>query len=138
MKESRNKTTLAMMELAIMILVFAIAAAVCLQAFAFASRRSKQSEKLRQSVVLAQLGAESLKGNKGDLTKTREEIKEIYPTLTDTDSGFTLSENDLLMTVEKEKSEGLLGSANITVTDEYGTIIYELSVKWQEDAADET
>jgi hypothetical protein len=138
MKESRNKTTLAMMELAIMILVFAIAAAVCLQAFAFASRRSKQSEKLRQGVVLAQLGAESIKGNKGDLTKVREEIKEIYPALTETEDGFTLLENDLLMTVEKESATGLLGSANITVTDSEGTTIYELSVKWQEDAKDET
>jgi hypothetical protein len=42
------------------------------------------------------------------------------------------------MTVEKESATGLLGSANIIVTDSEGTTIYELSVKWQEDAKDET
>ena len=57
----RSKTPLALMEQAVMVLVFALAAALCLQVFVFSDRASRQNEALDSAVVLAQNTAETLK-----------------------------------------------------------------------------
>ena len=57
----RSKATLSLMELLVMVLVFALAAALCMQAFARAQAISLETMRRDEAVVLAQNGAELLK-----------------------------------------------------------------------------
>lgn len=59
----RSKTPLVLMEQLAMVLVFALAAALCLQAFAFADRMSARNEAVDRAVVECQRMAETLKGS---------------------------------------------------------------------------
>lgn len=62
----RNKGTWMLLELLIMLLVFSLAAAVCLQIFSQAAALSRQSRQLEEATVLAQNAAELLKSTLGD------------------------------------------------------------------------
>ena len=57
----RSKTPLALMEQVVMVLVFALAAALCLQVFVFSNQMSEKSRDTDRAVVLAQNTAELLK-----------------------------------------------------------------------------
>ena len=50
----KNKTSLAMMELLVMVLVFALAAALCLGIFAKTDKMSQQTELRDGAVLMAQ------------------------------------------------------------------------------------
>lgn len=62
----KSKTSLQLMELLIMILVFALSAAICLQIFAKAKDISNSAARLDKAVALAQNAAEVLKLTAGD------------------------------------------------------------------------
>lgn len=64
----KHKTSLLLMEQLIMILVFALAAALCLQVFARADAISEEISQRDQAVVLARNAAELLKATQGDAT----------------------------------------------------------------------
>lgn len=64
----REKAPLLLMEQLLMVLVFALAAAVCVQAFVLSDRLSKDSEALDHAVVAAENAAEAWKHAEGDLT----------------------------------------------------------------------
>ena len=68
----RSKTPLFLMELIIMLLVFSISAAVCLQVFSGAKKISEESRKLDAAVIQAQTIAECWKASHGDLIETAE------------------------------------------------------------------
>lgn len=57
----RSKTPLALMEQVVMILVFALAAALCIQVFVFADQTSRHNEARDRAVLEAQNAAEALK-----------------------------------------------------------------------------
>ena len=57
----KNKTSLLLMEQLVMILVFALCAALCLQCFVAADRISRETGLRDEAVLLAQNTAESLK-----------------------------------------------------------------------------
>ena len=57
----RNKTPLALMEQTIMVLVFALAAALCLWVFVWSDQSSKATEARDQAAVAAQGAAEAIK-----------------------------------------------------------------------------
>lgn len=57
----RSKTPLALMEQVVMILVFALAAALCLQIFVFSDQISRRNEEIDGAVLLAQNTAETVK-----------------------------------------------------------------------------
>lgn len=63
----RNRTSLVLMEQLIMVLVFALAAALCLQVFVRADRISRETGRRDLAVSLAQNAAETLKACRGDL-----------------------------------------------------------------------
>jgi len=65
----RSKAPLALMEQLVMILVFALAAAFCLQAFALSDRLSRENLHRDNAVILAQNTAETLKACGGDLSE---------------------------------------------------------------------
>lgn len=62
----QNRTVLVLMEQVIMILVFAIAAALCVQAFVLSNQKSAESAALDRAVLCAQSAAETLKYAGGD------------------------------------------------------------------------
>lgn len=67
---THSKTPLFLMELIIMLLVFSVSAAICLQVFAGAKRISEESRKLDAAVIHGQTAAEYWKASHGDLDKT--------------------------------------------------------------------
>lgn len=64
----KHKAPLVLMEQVIMILVFALAAALCLQVFALSDRLSRRNEVIDRAVLLCQNTAEALKASGGDLS----------------------------------------------------------------------
>ncbi len=62
----RNKTALLLMEQLVMLLIFALAATVCLQAFVYAHRLSLDVEARDRAAELAQSVAETLRHTGGD------------------------------------------------------------------------
>lgn len=59
----KNKSVLVMIEHMVMLLVFALAAAVCLRMFALSEKLSRTCEAADRAVLVAQNAAESLKKN---------------------------------------------------------------------------
>ncbi len=57
----KSKASLVLMELLVMILVFSLCAALCLQAFVGADRISRETARQDEAVLLAQNTAEALK-----------------------------------------------------------------------------
>ena len=68
----RSKAPLAMMEQMVMLLVFALAAALCLQAFVKSDQISKRGEDRDRAAVLCQNAAEAIRHNGGDLAAAAE------------------------------------------------------------------
>ena len=66
----RSKAPLSLMEQMIMLLVFALAAALCLQAFVKSDAVSRRDEARAQAAVRAQTAAELLQHCGGDLAET--------------------------------------------------------------------
>ena len=87
--KTRSKTPLFLMELIIMLLVFSISAAVCLQVFSGAKKISEESRKLDAAVMQAQTAAECWKASYGDLEKTAEMLH-VIPS----DTGFKLYDEE--------------------------------------------
>lgn len=116
----KNKTPLPLMEQLIMVLVFALTAALCLQGFSLADRISRRQEAREKAVVLAQNMAETLKTSYGDLEAA-------YRLLDDSpaDSYFTIQ------VIPVSTEDPYLGSARIMVTYEEENI-FEIAVAWQE------
>ena len=64
----KGKASLLLMEQLVMILVFALAAALCLQVFVKAGEISEETARRDQAVILARNGAEVLKATHGDVS----------------------------------------------------------------------
>ena len=62
----KGKASLLLMEQLVMILVFALAAALCLQVFVKAGEISEETARRDQAVILARNGAEVLKATHGN------------------------------------------------------------------------
>ena len=136
----RSKAPLALMEQLVMMLVFALAAALCLQVFVFSEQTSRRNRDVDQAVLLAQNTAEMLKAC-GSVEKAQEilggEIEQMmwcsyyYEDLSpapDRESAFyhvdTLPENSGVLG---------LGQANIEVFRYDGNKgLFSMTVAWQE------
>ena len=68
----KHRASLTLMELLVMVLVFALAAAVCLRCFAAAAVTARETDLQTRAALLAQNGAEILKASAGDLEKPEE------------------------------------------------------------------
>ena len=65
----KNKAPLSLMEQLMMLLVFALAAALCLQVFSVSSRESRRIEARTGAVAMVQNTAETVKASKGDISQ---------------------------------------------------------------------
>ena len=123
----KNRTSLLLMEQLVMVLVFAIAAAVCLRLFGAAWQINRQTELRSEAAVLAQNGAEAVKGCQGDLEKAGM----ILDGETNGDV-HTVSDGELVMQIIRlPDSLPGLGQAQIRVMQEQEELFF-LAVSWQE------
>ena len=68
----KSRAPLAMMEQMVMILVFALAATLCLQAFVQSDRMSRESEERDHAAALCQSAAEAIRYTGGDFEQASE------------------------------------------------------------------
>lgn len=114
----KNRTSLMLMEQLIMVLVFALAAAICLDIFIKADEISRHVARRDEAVLIAQNAAEVLKATSGDTDRT---MKLVMPGVRD----FTVE-------IEKiESAQPLMGKAEIQVYLE-DEMLFVLQTGWQE------
>lgn len=123
----KNRTSLVLMEQLVMVLVFALAAALCLGVFVKADQISQETAHRDEAVLLAQNGAEVLKSCAGDLEKAAGILGG-----TSSGTGLTVSSGAYTLEIELEDS-GIpgLGQAQICVYVEEEPIC-TLRTGWQE------
>lgn len=138
----KNKAPLALMELLIMLLVFALAAALCLQAFSTARQTSLENE-LRDSALLhAQNAAELVKYHHGDFSAAKEHFggsAEDRRWTVSFDKNWSITSAEGLYRLEAVREDSdipLLGMATISVTDSAGNVLCSLPLAWQEVTAE--
>ncbi len=123
----RGKSPLVIMEIVVMLLVFAVAAAMCLGAFALAEDISEQTELRSEAVLRAQNCAETLRQLDGDFAGAAESLGGSW-------NGETLSAQYPGLSLEAAETESgheLLGKARITVSDDGGEELFTLECAWQ-------
>lgn len=137
----RSKAPLSVIEQVIMLLVFALAAAVCLQGFAWADSTSRHNQNRDLALVQAQNAAAILQNNGGDLTAAAEIMGgrvegQRWGIHYDEQWEQTDMEGVFALQVSVRPLMPLMGTAQITVADE-NELLAELVVNWQEVTADE-
>lgn len=111
----RSKAPLPLMELLVMVLVFALASALCLQAFVKADALSRQGEAKGQAFTLSQSAAEAVRACRGDLSAVAE--------LLEADAW-----DDLTLTVNYDKDWKSVHSKNGVISIGEGGMTYALGV----------
>ena len=124
----KSKAPLPLMEQLIMILVFALTAALCLQGFSLASHMSHRQEARQEAVILAQNTAECLKSHHSDYEAIAQQLDGQW----DGNHLILFSQNDLKLQVIPAKTDSpYLGSAHIQVSNPQD-LLFELTIAWQE------
>lgn len=138
----RSKAPLALMEQMVMLAVFALAAALCLQAFVQSEMMSRESEARSRAAALCQNAAELMRHAGGELsaleelgaTREGEGFSAYYG------EGWGLGdpvEWAYRLTVRPvESGTSGLGKASVCVSKADGTVLFELETAWQEGAQD--
>lgn len=118
----RSKTPLVLMEQLVMVLVFAMAAAICLQVFGLSDRLSKENEARAEAALLAQNTAEELKSSYGEALLDWEEADGIY----------YMEEEGYRVQVQAAETEiSGLRKVELQVLQEE-EVLFEIPVAWQE------
>jgi len=135
----KNKAPLALMEQTLMVLVFALAAGLCLQVFVFSGQIMRRCEARDRAVLEVQNAAEVWKMNGGDA----EECARKLGGTSDGDTwqiGYDADweETDgseaqyLIWVVPVETDDPLLGAADISARTAEGEHLFQLRIAWQE------
>lgn len=130
----RNRSTLVLLEQALMVLVFAAAAALCLRAFVWADGHSADNAARDRAVLAAENAAETLKGCRGDAAAAAAMLGGSWD-----GAVWRIPLPDSGGTVEARLCPprlAYLGEAEVTVTAADGRELVRLPVSWQEVRAD--
>lgn len=122
----KDKATLTLMELLIMVLVFSLAAALCLKAFVWSTQKTQENQVAAQAAMCVQTAAEELKGSRS-AAEGSIYFDENWQQVSDGEGCYILT--------TKPFTDQMLGGAEISMTDRAGDALFSLSVCWQEDAA---
>ena len=125
----KGRTSLAMIELTVMLLIFSLTAALCLQAFLWSDQTSRTSAERDEAVRLAQNAAELIKYSEGDFA-VLEQLKEL-PAVERGDFSVTAKRTDGMQNDSGSALKGL-GSAVVEVRNREGNLLFSLPVSWQE------
>lgn len=123
----KNKAPLALIEQIIMLLVLAVAAVLCLQAFLWADRQADLNSRADYALQQMQNTAEALKAAEGDLNAAAEVAGGSV------ENGVWLQsfEGFQIKVIPQESGNALLGMASITAETD-GDALGKLTVCWQE------
>ncbi len=133
----RSKTPLAMMELLVMLLVFALAAAVCVQVFVFAGADSRRDAARDRALAEVQNAAECIKSLRGDYETAARRLGGAWDGtrwVLEWDDAWSQTPDagayrlEVLPGPETE----LLGRAELTVYTAAGEVLCTLQTAWQE------
>lgn len=133
----KKKSTLSLMELAVMVMIFALAAVLCLRAFVWADTNSRSGEERDRAALCAQSAAEVMKSCRGDADAVCKELGAVQDgedifAYYDSDWNVTSAPDTYELKIGREDSgEELLGQANISVSSDKGEL-FGLTVCWQE------
>lgn len=139
----KAKAPLSLIEQTVMILIFALAGALCLRVFVWADGHSRDNAQRDQALLLAQNAAQVLKSEGGDYAAAAEVYGGAWDGRRWTvfyDAGWqqTSGENTYRLSAVPEPEEvEYLGRAAVEVTDRNGRQLARLSVAWQEVVGDE-
>lgn len=143
----KSKAPLSLMEQMVMLLVFALAAAVCLQVFVKSDELSRSGEARDRAAMLCQSVAEVLHSNGGDLEKAAERLGIAYGAYAQEEPAFsahyyedwspsnTRDYTYRLSVHPVDSGVSGLGKASVSVSKEDGSILFELDIAWQEEAS---
>ncbi len=129
MREERGKTPLSLMEQVVMVLVFAIAAAICVQAFVLARKMSLEAVETDHALNVCQNMAEEVKASHGKISTP---VMTYDDNWVDNVENYTYKVEFIVDKTNRTYSEG-----TVTVTKNDKEEIYRLPVCWQEVTANE-
>ncbi len=135
-----SKPPLILMEQMVMVLVFALAAALCLQAFVKSDNISKKSEQRDHALLCAQNAMEVVRACRGDMNEAAELLGAQYPgedkLMIDYDTDWNPAGDTMRYTlgaVTLTSGVDGLGMAEIWVRDELeDRELLRMDVAWQE------
>ena len=134
----KNKAPLSLMEQLVMLLVFSLAAALCLQVFVLSAQISRRCEARDRAVTEVQNAAEALKVSGGDLQRCADLLGGIaedgcWELRFDENWEAALSGGAYCLTAEVLPAEyPALGSAEVTARTASGEELFGVTVCWQE------
>ena len=127
----KSKSPLIMLEQLLMLLVFALAAALCLQAFVLADSRSKTTSRRDSAILEVQQTAETIKYCGGDMEKAAGILGADW-----NNDALSLGCEDCSIYAQiEDNGTEFLGSARIWAKDEKGQELLAVSVAWQSGGA---
>lgn len=134
---NRSKAPLALMGQLLMVLFFALTAAICLQAFAKSEMISQRSADRDAASLLAQNAAEVLKSVHGDVSAAcallgGENENGTWIACGDSNGRFDSSGAYRMQASRLESDSSGLGKAQIRITDDTGKELFTLICSWQE------
>lgn len=122
---SSSRSGLFLIELIIVILFFALSAAVCMKLFVFAYTMTEYSSEISHAAAAAQNTAECFKAAEGDIVKTAELLGAAF------DNNILLynPDDDITLTLiaDTEKND-LSVNGIISVADKNNKIIFEMEI----------
>lgn len=126
----KSKTPLALMEQLVMVLVFALAAALCVSCFVTADRLSQKSALRDEAVIAAQNAAETIKGCQGDYEQAAVLLNgALKDGVLEVQSG----EDFCVVVIPEDSGNPLLSRASVEVfAVRDGEKLFALTVSWQE------
>lgn len=145
MKENKSKAPLVLMEQLIMVLVFALAAAVCIQAYALTGTLSRKLVRKDHAMMVGQSMAEIVKACRGDKNKILAETDgflegERILVCYDEDWNVVQAQNKAAYRAEFETTETteLCHYGIVSVEDKGdGKELFSLKIAWQGESTDE-
>lgn len=126
----KSKTPLALMEQLVMVLVFALAAALCLRCFVLSDQLSRRNALRDEAVIAAQTAAETLKSCGGDYEYAADLLNGVWA-----DGTLAVHTNEAfrLAVIPVDSGDPLLGTAQIEVfSNRDDDLLFHLTVAWQE------
>lgn len=130
-----RRQTLTLMEIAVMLLVLALVAGLCIKAFVWADTQAEMSRARDNAMVCLQTVAEQLKANGGSLENIPGSRWENGALLVVYDAQWKVTSGKGAYTLEvtlKETGLPQLGQACLQVRNQAGALLETLEVCWQE------
>jgi len=133
----RNKAPLALMEQMVMLLVFALAAALCLKGFLWSEQTGRELAARDQALIHVQNAAEQIKHCRGDLERAAQGKGTLESGLWQIgyDEAWQQTTRDPVYLIRGRVNRTdlpLLGSANVWAMEVGGDRLCALKVCWQE------